>query len=379
MISLEGLQSAEDLLKSQNANEQQMNQDKRRQDVIPAAAEKFKNGDVKGAYMELAAADPEWALKMLGGHGPGGSVDPKIVKSVSIQDPETGQINEHALFSDGSIKPIGVKGFAPQGYFNPTTGEREMSYGGTGDRRGITGNGAGRFINQGSTKPASQPQTAQSKSLSTSSGSAGLVKPQINEEEIKAKKAFQSLDPKMRGFYQTQQEKFMGEVAPDREAAEASKRTIKMLSAGKELNADIMRLFQNQFARASGERGVMTENDVAPFGGKASVFDRLARVAKYQTVGQIPEEDRVFLSELAKKMQQNNEVAVGNKAEAYVNQIAAQTNLTSDQARHLLTKGVTGNGQSSDMVRVINPDGKAGMIPKANLKKALERGFSQAK
>jgi hypothetical protein len=347
--TLEGLQSAEDLLKSQNANEQQMNQDKRRQDVIPAAAEKFKNGDVKGAYMELAAADPEWALKMIGTHGLTGG-GPKIVKSVSIQDPESGQINEHALYDDGTVKPIGVKGFAPQGYFNPISGEREMSYGGTGDRRGITGSGAGRFINQGSNKQAPtkaflDPQSSSIEpsaqiSAKPSVRSAAPNKPQVDQEEIAAKRAFQSLDPKMRGYFDEQFKSYDSAIKDDKDALYGAKRAKDLLAAGKNIDQDIVRLYQNYLSSASGDRGARTEMDVQPFGGRASVLARLERFAKTNLQGKLPEDDRKFLSQLTGAMQKTSESIISDRAAQYSNQVSQRTHLTESQARKMLMKGV---------------------------------------
>lgn len=64
MPTLEGLQLAANLGKTQRESAVAREQTQRRQDVVPIAAEKFKAGDVKGAYMTLAAADPEWAMQL---------------------------------------------------------------------------------------------------------------------------------------------------------------------------------------------------------------------------------------------------------------------------------------------------------------------------
>jgi len=39
---------------------------------------------------------------------------------------------------------------------------------------------------------------------------------------------------------------------------------------------------------------------------------------------------------------------------------------------------MAGGGMDADTVKVISPDGTPGTIPKANLPKALQRGYKQA-
>jgi hypothetical protein len=164
--------------------------------------------------------------------------------------------------------------------------------------------------------------------------------PQDQQPDFDPKLSYQSLNPKERTNYDKTFTDFQKDSKDDRAAFVAAAKIKQMLGAGKELNYDILRAFQNQFARASGEKGVMTENDVKPFGGRNDVLSRLERYFTYNSVGQIPEEDRQFLSSLSDAMQEANKTAVIHRADPYAKQVATNTKLNETQARNLLLQGV---------------------------------------
>lgn len=88
------------------------------------------------------------------------------------------------------------------------------------------------------------------------------------------------------------------------DAIEGAKGALQLLEFGEKNKGDIKRAIQNMLARATGERGVMTEQDVAPFGGEAALLSRLNSFLKYNTLGEIPQSDRKFLKAFARTLEQ---------------------------------------------------------------------------
>ena len=183
------------------------------------------------------------------------------------------------------------------------------------------------------------------------------------------------------------QEQFLKDADDDRSAVNAAISVKTMLAAGKQMNGDILRAIQNQLARATGEKGAMTEQDVAPFGGKQAIMDRVARFASYNTVGEMPNADREFLSKVSDVLTQKSNDNIARRSNFFAENL--QRDWSTDQNTENISKenvqkmlGVQSAQMSdanSDKVRVKNKKGQIGFIPKANLKKALENGYEEVK
>lgn len=163
-----------------------------------------------------------------------------------------------------------------------------------------------------------------------------------------------------------------------------------MLKTGKDLDADILRAIQNKFARASGEVGVMTEGDVAGFGGSAALQDRIKRTASMLATGKLPESDRKFLSQFAEAMERGAkdkiEKVIYPVVKAFEQDASQADNLSQYNFKESNYRKLLGAEElmgpppeANEKVMVISPSGKKGLIPKANLKKALEQGYKEMK
>lgn len=119
------------------------------------------------------------------------------------------------------------------------------------------------------------------------------------------------------------------------DAVDASQSVDILLANGK-VNGDIVRALQNKLARATGEKGAMTENDVAPFGGRASILDRFERMLTTNINGKIPDTDRKFLGQINKVLNDAAKRNIDEVNSQFATQLSDDTGLSLDQAAKLL-------------------------------------------
>lgn len=260
-----------------------------------------------------------------------------IVKTV-VFDTSTGQV----------VNDIGTAGFAQRAIENKRTGELE-------NYNPALGSTTGKL-----TQPTPQsPQQAQ-----------GQV-PEITKEQLPVNKQKQ---------VDEYRKEFLADTKDDRTALQASRSIKGLLASGKALDGDILRAVQNKFARATGERGAMTEQDVAPYGGKQAVTDRIGRSMSMWATGKIPDEDRKFLSGLADLMQKQTERDLAQRTEFFSNNLyndlkadpeVKASNFSPESIKKLLGSDI----YSSPTVKVRNKKtGQSGSIPAANVDAALKSG-----
>jgi hypothetical protein len=329
----------------------------RKEQAAKEAAGLFQQGDVQGAIARLAQENPEFIQqslpqleKMIPGikdrisfededaklraqakwgqlpteqaKARGSAAAKPIVKS--IFNPKTGQTELYSVDPEtGATTPVmlpnqggagAVTGFAPQFIRDPLTGNIIHAQPGTGG------------VNE--VQAPSQVKNEQKLQEAVKRGT---------EEDPKSLYAKLN-DKSQRSHFDSLSKDFMKDSKEDRDAVLNSTRIVQLLDEGKELNSDILRAFQNSFAKAFGERQ-LTERDVEPFGGEADVFSRLERYASMELTGQLPDEDRKFLSGLAQLMGKTGQRMLDQRAEPYAQKLATQTSLNTDQARKLLTQG----------------------------------------
>lgn len=109
-----------------------------------------------------------------------------------------------------------------------------------------------------------------------------------------------------------------------------------ILAFGEKEGGDIQRAIQNMLARATGERGVMTENDVKPFGGRQAITARLQRLVQYQTLGEIPDEDRQFLTKFSKALEQAANNRLNRAAKPFLRETESRLGVSNQKAREFL-------------------------------------------
>lgn len=208
-----------------------------------------------------------------------------------ITDPATGQIKT-VVFDTSTgqmVNEMGTAGFAQRAVENKRTGEMENYNPAIGR----------------TTAPLSGPSQQ-------TPVDAQAPTPKITREQLSVNKQKQLDDYR---------KMFLEDTKEDRTALQASKGIQNILASGKALDGDILRLVQNKFARASGERGAMTEQDVAPYGGRQAVVDRINRQMKMWTSGKINDDDRKFLSGLATMMQKQTESDLGQRTKFFSNNL----------------------------------------------------------
>lgn len=177
----------------------------------------------------------------------------------------------------------------------------------------------------------------QGKSIGTPSATTG--------QEATAPDLYNTLNAKQRETTQKHSDNFLKDTAANRDALTSAEGVRNMLAAGSDgrIDHDILRAVQNQLARASGEKGTMTENDVAPFGGRANASARIGRYLKMETVGQIPDADRKFLSDISRVMEDTAAKTIEKQAAPYIANIQRDTGKNPEQAKTLLNvKASTG-------------------------------------
>ena len=101
-------------------------------------------------------------------------------------------------------------------------------------------------------------------------------------------------------------EQFLSDTKDAREAYGEAASAKALIQSGKTIGGDIVRAIQNKLARATGERGAMTDRDVSSFGGQQAILDRLKRWASVTTFGELPESDRKFLTDFVNVMEKRS-------------------------------------------------------------------------
>lgn len=249
-----------------------------------------------------SAADAQFLLKLIGK-----PANQKAGQIVRTYNPATGQI-ELQVFdpSTQQLKPLGeTAGFAMQARTNPRTNEVMVVNPATG------------------------------KYESTVTGPTAL--PQQKEGEPEVPLTRENLTAKQQDLLDKGREKFLDDTKDDRNALNAAQGIKMTLESGKEIGGDILREIQNQLARGSGEKGAMTDRDVAPFGGRQSLWARLQRLASMGATGQLPDEDRKFLMDVAGVMERRAKTYVDNKSEFFVNTMHQDLQSAPNLRQHKLT------------------------------------------
>lgn len=274
----------------------------------------------------------------------------------------------------------GSKQFQTKAVYNPTTKTVEMRVFDTSTGKLVDDQ---NLISGFAQKTVTDPRTKEVSNFNPALGAVTkkLTGPESLEtaagaQEPELSKA--NLDTRTIELVDDTRKALLDDTKDDRTALNAAKSIGDILDTGEALDGDILRLIQNKFARASGERGAMTEQDVAPYGGRQAVLDRISRNVKNWTSGKIPDTDREFLRSISKAMVKRSQEDINNRANFFTTNVHRDIvgtnknlkNVKPEAVKKLL--GVDTLTSEEEKVKVrYKATGQVGLIPKKNLKKAL--------
>lgn len=155
-------------------------------------------------------------------------------------------------------------------------------------------------------------------------------------EETSGHDIYSTLPDKERTKVDKTKELFLKDTTDDRNAVVAAGGIKTMLQSGEEMGGDVLRAIQNQLARANGEKGAMTEQDVNGFGGKADLMSRFTRAVSMAATGQMTDSDREFLSKLSDVMERRANDYINKQSQVYSDNISTVSGLDDNKARTLL-------------------------------------------
>jgi hypothetical protein len=149
-----------------------------------------------------------------------------------------------------------------------------------------------------------------------------------------------------------------------------------------------MEAFKNFMARASGEKGPLTKEDVARFSGDPSVVAKLERVFTKYSDGVLTPEDEADMKLLAQKYVEFRRDILKKSSDYFVNQVAPGAYMTDPKTAQKLLVPFGGFGlkeeqydpvkkpeaKKDEMISVISPDGKKGKMSKAKFDEAVKKG-----
>lgn len=133
----------------------------------------------------------------------------------------------------------------------------------------------------------------------------------------------------------------------------------------------------------------LTDKDVEIYAGQQGVVNKMKNFANKNWNGTITDGEARELAQTLKVytigLRASLEKKANQKSEVLMQGIDPATGVTPEVLKPLFygqpqkAAPKSADITSSDMVKVISPDGKTGSIPKANLEKALSKGFKQVK
>lgn len=136
-----------------------------------------------------------------------------------------------------------------------------------------------------------------------------------------------TLRPKLFAAFQTQ-------TKDDREALSNAQNALKTLGSGSKV---AIAAFKNFMARASGEKGPLTDQDVANFSGDPSLSARLSRTFTKWSEGSLTDEDSADMRLLANKYVEYRKDKLNQSVDYFTKQVAPGAFQTNEaEARRLL-------------------------------------------
>jgi hypothetical protein len=133
-------------------------------------------------------------------------------------------------------------------------------------------------------------------------------------------------------------DKLFDDVRPHREALDAAGEAETLLEMAK-TNPAAAAPALRKMARASGEKGVLSDADAKAYGGSQAIADRFLRMAEQAESGTLPAEDVAFAVQVTQTMRARSEQAVGQIVDSSVSRFSKNFQVPPEQAYEMLTGG----------------------------------------
>jgi hypothetical protein len=131
------------------------------------------------------------------------------------------------------------------------------------------------------------------------------------------------------------------------------------------------------FVATGGQR--VNEMEMKPFGGADTVVNKAKQALnRLQNGGQITDQDYKDFGQIIKIYRNAAEDSIKNAQGRHAQFRAAREGTSMDEATKALGGSLVPQSTQSDTVNVISPNGVGGTIPRANLEKAMARGYKVA-
>lgn len=141
-----------------------------------------------------------------------------------------------------------------------------------------------------------------------------------------------------------------------RDQKSAAERGISMLAEAA-TNPVAAEAVKSMLARASGEVGAMTDQDIARFGGSRALAARATQAAAQLATGRLTEENRRFMTQVAEAMQRSADTALASRAKTLAKSRAKASGI--DEADILDMLGYAPEPEAPSAA----PVGKSGLTP----------------
>jgi hypothetical protein len=143
----------------------------------------------------------------------------------------------------------------------------------------------------------------------------------------------------------------------------SSARTMRdFLSENNPIGAEAAKRFA---ARASGEVGTLTDQDVSVFGGSRAVLDRLQQAAQELATGTLTENNRKFMSQLANTFEKAGQRDLETRLNIYAKQGTKRTKMSEDEVKETIRPDLVLQKQEQP-VPIVNFESKIDKVLKAN-------------
>jgi hypothetical protein len=177
---------------------------------------------------------------------------------------------------------------------------------------------------------------------------------------------------------------YISETKEERDAVNSALTAAELLESGRNRpEGELLRAIQTKIAKASGEKGALSENDVASLGGSQAVMAALERWVNIKSSGKLPDNDRKLLKDTITLLQKRANEYLVKSADIHAIPFKDDLESTSgkkiniDSVRKLI--GVEGMKSAFNVIpdqkiiKIKDSNGKLHMIPENKLEDAKKR------
>lgn len=217
-----------------------------------------------------------------------------ITRTVAINN-QTGEI----------VNTVGQTGFASQFRTDPQTGNIIALTPSNPNTNPVGVTGGSVNTTEKTVAPAKGATAEQPKVDYTSPTSLNKINPNLYKE-----------------FKKTQDE-FTKDMKESREVATGATLLSAKLTPGAngDIDSGLLGGIQTQAAKMSGQKGVLTDQDLVKFAGAGGVSAAISRIADGSIFGNMSEQDLKFFKAFAKKMQEATAEDIQNRSQVYKQQV----------------------------------------------------------